>query len=173
MKTHDLTFASRPAFKLFKKLVYDCRDVVLAPYGEPSRKMKSILVLQLLSNKRVQATRSLAREETALVVKTIRESSGAVNVSAMFVGLVNDTTCRSAFGRKYSESGNGKRFLGLFSDLMELLGRFTIAEFIPWLSWIGRVNGFDKRVDRVAKEMDQVLESMIQERSQRGQVFWI
>lgn len=49
-------------------------------------------------------------------------------------------------------------------DLMELLGFINIGDFIPWLDWIGRVNGFDERLDRIAKEMDEVLECVIQER---------
>ncbi|KAH6790127.1 hypothetical protein C2S51_005133 [Perilla frutescens var. frutescens] len=164
MKTHDLIFANRPAFKAFEKLIYGCTDVVTAPYGEYWRQIKSILVLQLLSNKRVQSLRSIREEETALFVKKIRESSGeVVNLSAIFAEFTNDGIGRSAFGRRYSDSENGKKFLRVMMDMMELFGCINIGDFIPWLSWIGRVNGFDKRLDTTAREMDQVLESMIQE----------
>lgn len=64
---------------------------------------------------------------------------------------------------RYSDSENGKRFLGMKTELMELLGGFSIGEFVPWLRWTSRVNGYDKRVERVAKEMDDVLEGVIQE----------
>ncbi|KAH6772545.1 hypothetical protein C2S51_010949 [Perilla frutescens var. frutescens] len=168
MKTHDLIFANRPAFKAFEKLIYGCRDVTTAPYGEYWRQIKSILVLQLLSSKRVQSLRSIREEETALLVKKIRESSGEearpVNLSSMFAAFANDGIGRSAFGKRYSESPNGKKFLRAMMDMMELFGRIDIGDFIPWLSWISRVNGFDKRLDTVAREMDQVLETMIQER---------
>ncbi|KAH6773431.1 cytochrome P450 [Perilla frutescens var. hirtella] len=164
MKTHDLIFANRPAFKAFEKLIYGCTDVVTAPYGEYWRQIKSILVLQLLSNKRVQSLRSIREEETALFVNKIRESSGeVVNLSAIFAEFTNDGIGRSAFGRRYSDSENGKKFLRVMMDMMELFGCINIGDFIPWLSWIGRVNGFDKRLDTTATEMDQVLESMIQE----------
>ncbi|KAL1561020.1 unspecific monooxygenase [Salvia divinorum] len=55
MKTHDIAFASRPTFKASKKLLYNCKDVGSAPYGEYWRHIKSIFVLQLLNNKRVQS----------------------------------------------------------------------------------------------------------------------
>ncbi|XP_057774840.1 cytochrome P450 736A117-like [Salvia miltiorrhiza] len=165
MRTHDLVFASRPVYKAFQKLLYGCKDVASAPYGDHWRRMKSILVLQLLSNKRVQTFRSIREEETAIFLKKIQESAGPVNLSEIFKKLNNDGVCRAAFGRKYSETENGKKFLLLLSDLMELLGSIDVGDFIPWLAWIGRLNGFDRKLDRVAKGMDQVLESVFQERS--------
>ncbi|XP_057787921.1 cytochrome P450 71A8-like [Salvia miltiorrhiza] len=166
MKTHDILFANRPGFKAMKKLFYDCRDVAFSPYGEYWRHMKSIVVLQLLSNKRVQSFSTIREEETALLVRKIRESSGPVDLSAMFARFSNDGIGRSAFGGKLSDSENGKKFLHAMTELMELSGIIDISDYIPWLGWIGRLNGIDKRLDNTAKEMDQVLESVIQERLQ-------
>ncbi|KAI3454396.1 hypothetical protein Pfo_011059 [Paulownia fortunei] len=164
MKTHDLTFADRPEASVNRRLLYDCKDVSVAPYGEYWRQLKSICVLQLLSNKRVQSFHSIREEEAALLMKKIRESSCSVNLSEMFTELTNDVVCRSAFGRKYSEGENGKKFLSLLREFLELLGTISIGDFIPWLSWINRVNGFDARVDKLAKELDEFLEGVILER---------
>lgn len=128
--------------------------------------MRSIVVLQLLSNKRVQSFRTIREEETAHLLKKIQESSGPVNLSAMFASFSNDGISRSAFGGKFSDSENGKKFLHAMTNLMELLGIINIGDFIPWLGWVGRVNGVDKRLDETAKEMDDVLESVIEERLQ-------
>ncbi|XP_012829348.1 PREDICTED: cytochrome P450 71A8-like [Erythranthe guttata] len=170
MKTHDLNFGSRPVYKAYKKLLYDCKNVSAAPYGESWRKAKGIFVLQLLSNKRVQSYRWIREEETALLVKKIEEccsssSSGGgraaapVNLTRLFSELSVAGICRSAFG----ESENGKKFVESMTELMEQLGTINVGDFIPWLSWISRVNGFDKRVERVAKDMDYFLEGVIQE----------
>ncbi|XP_057787919.1 cytochrome P450 71A8-like [Salvia miltiorrhiza] len=166
-RTHDLSFANRPVYKAFKKLVYGCKDVTLSPYGEYWRQMKSIVVLQVLSSRRVQSFRSIREEETAVFLNKIQASSGPLDLSTMFANFTNDGIGRAAFGGKYSESENGKKFLRVMTDLMELLGTINIGDFIPWLDWIGRVNGFDKRLDQTAKEMDEVLESLIQERLQQ------
>ncbi|XP_047983557.1 cytochrome P450 736A117-like [Salvia hispanica] len=176
MVTHDTTFANRPRFKAMMKMVYGCRDVSLSSYGEYWRRLRSIVVLQLLSNKRVQSYRVIREEEAALVVKKVREASGnhtAVDLSAMFESFSNDVIGRSAFGGKLSDSENGRKFLKAMADLMELLGVIDIGDFIPWLAWIGRVNGFDRRLDDTAKKIDLVLESVIQERMQEenGQHF--
>ncbi|XP_041991646.1 cytochrome P450 71A8-like [Salvia splendens] len=166
MVTHDTTFANRPRFKAMMKMVYGCRNVSLSSYGEYWRRLRSIVVLQMLSNKRVQSYRAIREEEAALVVKKIGEASGntAVDLSAMFESFSNDVVGRSAFGAKLRDSENGRKFLDAMADLMELLGIIDIGDFIPWLGWIGRVNGFDRRLDNTAKKLDQVLESVIQER---------
>ncbi|XP_012853164.1 PREDICTED: cytochrome P450 71A8-like, partial [Erythranthe guttata] len=44
------------------------------------------------------------------------------------------------------------------------VGKINIGDFVPMLSWINRVNGFDSRVDKVAREMDEFFEGVICER---------
>ncbi|KAL8547605.1 hypothetical protein ACS0TY_007070 [Phlomoides rotata] len=163
-KTHDIAFADRPRHKVIKRLTYDCRTIAFLPYDETWKKLRSIFVLQLLSNKRVQSFRSIREEETAILVKKIGESSGDVNLSVMLAEFPHGLICRSAFGTKFQKSGKGKKLVLLLTELMGLIGVVSIGDFIPWLSWLNRVSGLDGRLDRVAKEMDDFLEDVIQER---------
>ncbi|KAL0356323.1 UNVERIFIED_CONTAM: cytochrome [Sesamum radiatum] len=166
MKTNDLIFADKPGSRTTRRLFYDMKDISVAPYGEYWRRLKSVCVLQLLSSKRVQSFNSIREEETALLVKRIEShcpSRSPVNLSELFTSLTNDVICRAAFGRKYSDGEGGKKFLMLLTEVLQLLGSFSIGEFIPCLSWINRVNGFDNRVEKVAKEVDDFLEMVIQE----------
>lgn len=154
IKKHDLIFANKPESSATRRLFYDLRNISVAAYGEYWRKVKSVCIVHLLSNKRVQSFRSIREEEIALLMKKIESCClccSPVNLSELFVTLTNDVICRSAFGRRYSEGEDGKKFLMLLGELLHLLGSVSIGEFIPWLSWINRVNGFDYRVDRVAK----------------------
>lgn len=165
LKTHDLAFADRHASRINRRLLYDCRDMSVAPYGEYWRRLKSVCVLHLLSNKRVQSFRNIREEETELLLEKIRETpGGCVNLSTMFTQLANDVVCRSAFGKKYAVGENGARFFPLLREFLELLSTISIGDFIPWLSWMNRVNGFDKRVDKSAVDMDEFLEGVIRER---------
>ncbi|KAK4383896.1 cytochrome [Sesamum angolense] len=163
LKTHDLIFADRPQSSVGRRLLYDFKDVFVAPYGEYWRQLKSICVLQLLSNKRVQSFDSIREEATALLVNKIRNSTSPVNLSEMFAQITNDVVCRSVFGQKYIDGQNGKKFLSFLAEYVELLGNFTLGDFFPGLSWISRVNGFDARVDKFSKEMDEFLEGVIRE----------
>ncbi|KAH6815808.1 hypothetical protein C2S51_020628 [Perilla frutescens var. frutescens] len=171
MKTNDLIFSDRPDSSVNRRLLYDNKDVSVAPYGEYWRQLKSICVLQLLSNKRVQSFHEIREEETEILMKRVgEEGSGCVNLSHMFTQLMNDVVCRSAIGRKCREGEDGEKFLQLLREFLEVLGTISIGDFVPSLSWINRINGFDARVERIARDMDEFLEGVIRERLQNPAV---
>ncbi|KAL0876115.1 hypothetical protein Bca101_025820 [Brassica carinata] len=58
LKMHYRFFASHPQNKIFEKLLYDGHDVASAPYGKHWRQMRSVSVIHLLSNKKVEKTRN-------------------------------------------------------------------------------------------------------------------
>ncbi|KAL1810366.1 hypothetical protein ACET3Z_027356 [Daucus carota] len=172
MKIQDMSFCDRPESSLVRRLLYDMKDISAAPYGEYWRQLKSIFVLQIASNKRVQSFRNLREEETSVMVNKIKglaSSSSPVNLSELFMTLTNDISCRSAFGRKYSEGGSGREFKELLREFLELLGAHSFRDFIPWLGWVDWINGLDGRLDRVSKQIDEFLEGVVQEHIQLGE----
>ncbi|CAL5375056.1 unnamed protein product [Camellia sinensis] len=163
MKTHDLIFSNRP----------DLKDVLVAPYGEYWRQLKSIFVLQLLSTKRVQSFRSANEAETTNMLNFIEKScisspsSPPLNLSEMFSWLTSDVVCMAAFGKTYRVGERGEKFQKLLREFVELVGGFDVGGFIPWLGWVSRLSGKDGDVDRVAKELDDFLDSVVQEHDDR------
>ncbi|GLT40275.1 hypothetical protein SLA2020_144230 [Shorea laevis] len=165
MKTHDIIFANRPRARALQKLVYNYKDIVSAPYGEYWRQIKSISVLHLLSNRRIQSFRAVREEETALMIDEIERassSSSPINLTEIFATLTNNVVCRVALGRKYGGE-SGRKFLKLLTEFQELLGVPNVGDFIPWLGWVSYVNGLDARMDKVAKEFDDFLEGVVEE----------
>ncbi|KAK9995874.1 hypothetical protein SO802_020560 [Lithocarpus litseifolius] len=160
MKTQDLNFANRPKSSMFGKLLYNYKDVSMAPYGEYWRQMKSIRVLHLLSNKRVQSFHYVREEETSVMIEKIKQcydSSSSVNLSEVFAMLTNDVVCRVALGKKYGEGEGGRKFKELLREFVELLGVISVGDYIPWLSWVNCVNGLDARVEKLNKQLDDFL----------------
>ncbi|KAK3439850.1 hypothetical protein EUGRSUZ_B00192, partial [Eucalyptus grandis] len=147
--THDLIFSDQPRSTLFERPLYQRKDVSLAPYGEYWRQMRSICVLQLLSNKRVHSFRTVREEETSLLMEKI-EQHRSVDRS-------------NVFASKYSEGTQGKKFKGLLADMMGLMGIFNVGDFIPSLRWINKLTGLDAKVERVAREFDQFLDEVVEE----------
>ncbi|KAF8378204.1 hypothetical protein HHK36_029541 [Tetracentron sinense] len=143
LKTHDLIFSSRPKSSIAKRLLYDYKDVALAPYSEYWRQMRRICILQLLSAKQVQSFQSVREEETALMIKKIEEQSGSssLNLSEMFVSLTNNIICRISFGRKYSGLESGRNVKEMIGELLSLLGVIDLGDFIPSLAWLKYING--------------------------------
>lgn len=160
LKTHDLVFCNRPILKIPNTILYGSKDIAFCPYGEHWRQMKSIAVLQLLSNKRVQSFRRVREEETANMIDKIGESCGSlVNFSELFVSLTNNVVCRVALGKTY----RGLGFKNLLERLMDLLGALSVGSYVHWLSWLDRLSGLQSKTNQVAKEFDELLEGVIEE----------
>ncbi|XP_042012406.1 cytochrome P450 736A117-like [Salvia splendens] len=171
LKEHDLVFSDKPHTSSTRRLLYDLKDMIITPYGEYWRKLKSICVLQLLSNKRVQSYKFIREEETALLLEEIKScclSETAVDLSQQFDLHSNNVICRASFGRRFGEGENGRRFTMALRELFRLMATMEIGEFVPWLSWISRVNGFYGRVEKVREELDEFLEMVVEEHLSRG-----
>ncbi|XP_059655124.1 cytochrome P450 736A117-like [Cornus florida] len=176
-KTHDHAFSNRPKSSIANRLFYG-KDVAFVPYGEYWRQMRSICVLQLLNNRRVQSFHTVREEETNHMMEKIKlqsssssssSSSSPVNLTEMFMSLTNDVVCRVAFGKKYSGREGGKKLKALFAEFMEVLDVFSVGDYIPWLAWLNRVNGLNAKVDKVAAELDKFMEGVIEEHIDRQQ----
>ncbi|PSS07726.1 Cytochrome P450 71A4 like, partial [Actinidia chinensis var. chinensis] len=167
MKTHDLAFSDRPRSSIAKRLLYNYKDLSMAPYGEYWRQLKSIYVLQLLSNRKVHSFHDVREEEIALMVEKIEglsSSCSVVDLSETLMSVTSDVIYRAVMGTKFGDLGFGERFRGLMRDLLKLLGDVDIGDFVPWLGWINYVNGFHAKIDRVAKGLDGLLEAIVAER---------
>ncbi|KAK4428147.1 cytochrome [Sesamum alatum] len=166
LRTHDVSFASRPELTSLKRVFYDMQDVINLPYGDKWRKLRSIFVHRLLSSTRVKSFSSVREEEIALLVEKIKQcclSASPVNLTDMFFSLTSDLISRAAFGKKYSETQYGQEILAVMQEIAGLLFNFTIGEFVPWLGWIDWLNGFNASLDRCTKRVDKVLDAVIEE----------
>ena len=124
------------------------------------------LVLNLLSNKRVQSYRGVREEELSLLFEKIKQScnsSTTVNLSEVFAKLTNDILCRVALGRKYGEGEHGRKFREFWGELMELLGVINVGDYIPWLAWVSHFNDLDARAKKLAKQFDDFFEGVIED----------
>ncbi|KAG6386775.1 hypothetical protein SASPL_151949 [Salvia splendens] len=99
-----------------------------------------------------------------MIEKIKRSSPGVVNLSKAFMDLTNDVVCRAVLGRTYGSSEDGERdFNMILGKLIEMLGKFDVGDFVPWLGWINRVNGVEAQVENVFKMLDEFLEGVLRE----------
>ena len=52
-------------------------------------------------------------------------------------------------------------------EFLKLLGTFSIGDYIPRLEWVNRITGLDTKVEKVAKDLNTFLESVIEEHISR------
>ncbi|KAI3825704.1 hypothetical protein L1987_07275 [Smallanthus sonchifolius] len=160
MKTHDLIFSNRPNLNIPSRIFYASKDIAFAQYGEYWRQVRSIAVVHLLSNKRVQSYRHVRDDEMALMIEKIQKANqSVVNLSELLILLTNNVFCRVALGKRH----DGMKFNNLLAKTVELLGCFSVGSYIPSLKWVDRLSGLERKVDEVAKEFDEFLEGVINE----------
>ena len=172
LKTQDHVFSNRPKLKMYEIFLYGFRGVASAPYGPYWRQVKSISVLHLLSPKKVQSFREVREEELVAMIEKVRLSccSSAslmkvLNLTNLLTQVTNDIVCRCVIGRRCDES----EVRGPISEMEELLGASVLGDYIPWLHWLGRVNGVYGRAERVAKKLDEFYDRVVEEHvSKRG-----
>ncbi|CAI9099864.1 OLC1v1036746C1 [Oldenlandia corymbosa var. corymbosa] len=166
LRTNDLIFADRIQPSFVGRLLYDFKDIGFSRYGEYWRQMRLVTVSRLLTTKMVQSFRSLREEEIINMLGSIREScfSGStVRINEILARFSNNIISSAAIGKRYSELKNGNRFQELFSECTMICGYSNIADFIPWLGWLNHINGMESKVNRVAKEVDEYLESIVEQ----------
>ncbi|KAH7845180.1 hypothetical protein Vadar_013628 [Vaccinium darrowii] len=108
--------------------IHNNGQIIVRLQGPRFKSLRSICILQLLSNKRVQLFRNIREEETANMIEKIRSSgSDVVNLSELIVELTGDVVCRAALGSKYGGvggEGRGRGFKEVMGEFAELLGVF-------------------------------------------------
>ncbi|CAL9235008.1 unnamed protein product [Arabidopsis halleri] len=171
LKTHDLKFANRPRSKAVHGLMNGGRDVVFGPYGDYWRQMKSVCILNLLTNKMVASFETIREEEVNAMMEKLEKascSSSSENLSELFVTLPSDVTSRVALGRKHSEDETARDLKKRVRQIMELLGEFPIGDYVPVLAWIDRINGFNARIKEVSQGFSDLMNKVVQEHLEAG-----
>ncbi|KAF6156301.1 hypothetical protein GIB67_010110 [Kingdonia uniflora] len=152
LKTHDLTFASRPFTEAAKYISYERKGLSFAAYGAYWRNIRRLCTLQLLSSNKIDSYKSLRKEEA--LIETLEKASTSrvtVNVSNMVTSLSTYMSCRMVFGKKFKDGEldklGKKGFQAVVQDGMKLAGLPNLADYIPYVG-IFDVQGLAKRMKR-------------------------
>nr|WNO46801.1 cytochrome P450 736A357 [Tripterygium hypoglaucum] len=169
LKTHDLVFASRPSLESAKYVAYEQTGISFAPYGSYWRNMRKMCTLELLSNLKINAFKSMRWEEIKQFVEHVKDAAKegvAVDVSAKVSSLSADMTCRMVFGKKYMDKDLDERgFKAVIHEGMELGATPNVNDYIPQIAWLD-LQGLRKRMKALSKVFDDFFEKIIDEHIQ-------
>lgn len=167
MKSHDITFSTRPLTVVNRILTYGGKDLIFAPYGDYWRQLRKICVLELLSPKRVRAFQSIREEEVMNLIRSISSSnreSPVVNLSKKLFSMTNDTTSRAVIGNKCRDQ---RAFLAALTESVEAAGGFNLADLFPSSSIASLVSRTLLNVQRCHEKVDRILDGIIREHRER------
>ncbi|KAL9345926.1 hypothetical protein Peur_060779 [Populus x canadensis] len=162
MKTQEINFVERPHLLAASVLFYNRKDIAFAPYGEYWRQLRKISILELLSAKRVRSFKSIREEEVSNFIASIYSKEGSpINLSRMIFSLENGITARTSIGKQCK---NHEGFLPIVGELGEALAGFHMIDIFPSSKFLYMVSRVRSRLERMHREADEILESIISER---------
>ncbi|CAI0379926.1 unnamed protein product [Linum tenue] len=160
MKTHDLSFASRPNLLVSDIVLYGR----IGPYGEHWRQMRKVSAVELLSAKRVGSFRPIRESEVAKLVAGITRGGAAgdvVNVSRMLAATSSGVTFRAAFGME--KEVKEALFVKLVTDVTDAVAAFRVSDLYPSLKFLPSLTGYRAHLTRMHLAADEMLEEIIRE----------
>ncbi|GAY62133.1 hypothetical protein CUMW_215410 [Citrus unshiu] len=180
LKTHDVTFASRPPLLAWKHANYNYLVMPGAPYGPHWRQTRKIYMTQLLSPKSLAQFEYIRIEERkALLFKLYKSSTSSSSSSSTPVHLKERLfmfnlaiMSRMLFGKRYTEEDENnivtpKQFTEIVDELFLLPGVLDIGDAIPWLAFLD-LQGNIKRMKAVKKKIDKFYEHVLHEHERHG-----
>ncbi|KAK1315183.1 Cytochrome P450 93A3 [Acorus calamus] len=170
LKTHDLTFSSRPLSSAVRRLTYDASDFSFAPYGPYWKFMKKLCMSDLLGGRILDVHRPVRRDEVHRLMRRFADvadmggGGGDVDVGVEVMSMSNNVISRMLMGRRCSgtaEEAEGVR--RIIVETAEVTGKFDVGDFV------GLFKGMDlqKRVEDVHRRFDGFMEGVIREKERR------
>ncbi|KAK1430044.1 hypothetical protein QVD17_12516 [Tagetes erecta] len=171
---NDKIFASRPKSMAAEIMGYNYALIGLAPYGDYWRKVRKMITLEVLSQRRVDMLQNVRALELKASMKDIyeawlknKEGEGSnmvkVDMSGWFGNLILNVVLQILTGKRFPHNHKeGIRLQKAVRNFFELLGVFVISDFIPLLKAFD-VGGYKRKMKMAWKEMDDILEGWVKE----------
>jgi cytochrome P450 len=165
MKTHDLSFASRPVILASEIVGYHNTDIAFAPYGDYWRQMRKIATLELLSAKKVRSFCYIREEEAKNLIESIHSTSGkSFDLTEKVFSLTNNVICRATFGDRYKDQDY---LIKILKQVVNLAGGFDVADLFPSLKLLHLATGMRPKLENLRKDLDRIFDEIINERTKR------
>ncbi|PIN20374.1 Cytochrome P450 CYP2 subfamily [Handroanthus impetiginosus] len=167
LKTHDLSFCSRPPVFGQRKLSYGGIDMAFSPYNHHWKEMRKICVHHLLSPKQVLSFRPIREDEVSQMISKISRLSSSLqpaNLSDIAMSLAGNLICRVAFGKRYDDDEYEKiSFDRLIMEAQALMVSSYFSDHFPGFGWLDKVSGLLDRLEKNCKELDVFYHQLIEE----------
>ncbi|KAL3531081.1 hypothetical protein ACH5RR_010403 [Cinchona calisaya] len=172
--TNDIVFASRPNSNAGIYLGYNYAAFGFAPYGPFWRQMRKLVLLEVLSNRRLENLRHVRVSEIEMSIKelfsVINDNRGTkVVISDWLEQLTLNMIVRTIAGNRYSDTEVGTKidsgyFKKVVKEFMYVTGKLDLSDVIPiqLLRWLD-IQGHIKSMKRLFKELDAIMQIWIDE----------
>ncbi|XP_076956961.1 cytochrome P450 CYP82D47-like [Bidens hawaiensis] len=175
LTTNDKAFAGRPKSKAVEIMAYNYAPFAFASYGAYWRQVRKMVMLETLSQKRVEMFRHVRDSEVRSSTKDIYETwrtnkdiEGSemvkMDMQQWFGNLVINLLVRIVSGRRFHHNDEeGIRFQNVVRKFFGLLSAFVASDFLPFTKGFD-LGGYEKEMKITSKEIDNIIEGWLDRR---------
>ncbi|RWR77797.1 Cytochrome P450 [Cinnamomum micranthum f. kanehirae] len=172
LKTHEISFASRPIPSAERHLSYDSSGFAFAPYGPYWKFIKKLCMSELLGGRTIEMTLPIRVQELRSFLQLLLERSKAgetVDVSAELSRMTSNVISMMAMRKRCSRAEGEGEVWPLLQEMAEVVGRFNLSDFIGLLKNLD-LQGLEKRYKDLHWRLDGILERIIKEHEQERRI---
>ncbi|KAK9136185.1 hypothetical protein Syun_015515 [Stephania yunnanensis] len=182
---NDQAFSSRPIGIALKIMGYNNALFAFAPYGRYWRELRKIVVLELLSNRRLESLKHIWNSEIELSIKELYDTWARTNkkddslvlveMKQWFADLTMNIVARLVFGKRWfgkhvssDEEEAARQLQRVLKRFVTLAGVFMVEDAVPFVGWLD-LQGYRKEMKSLAMELDSLMQGLLEEhRRKRG-----
>ncbi|TKW22174.1 hypothetical protein SEVIR_4G212000v4 [Setaria viridis] len=168
MKTHDVTFASRPLNATARATAAHGLGLVMTPYGERWRQLRKVCAVELLSAKRVRSFRPIREDETAQLVADIAAAcppgGEPVNITQRLATLITDSSFRAMMGERFKYRDEFRESL---SQMVKIAAGFNVRDMFPSSRLMCGISGTVRKSRAFHRKIYQLIDYAIDQHGER------
>ncbi|KAL5714422.1 hypothetical protein ACHQM5_016387 [Ranunculus cassubicifolius] len=180
--TNDHVLASRPSSIAVQLMGYNYAMFGFAPYGSYWRQLRKLVMLEVLSNTKLQSLKNVRDFEISTSIKELYDAWAnknktqkgpiMVDMKQWFNNLTLNLVLRMIAGKRYygetsaSDKSESRRWQKAMRDFMRLLGLFVVEDAIPCLGWLG-LHGYKKEMKNTFRELDSIIQGWVEDHQKK------
>ncbi|XP_054790409.1 cytochrome P450 CYP82J17-like [Prosopis cineraria] len=174
--TNDKTLACRPRSSHGVYLGYNFAGFGFAPDGPYWRKLRKLVMLELLSARRLESLRHVYESEIDVFIGDLYSyivgdgnNKGRVVISEWLERLTLNVITKMIAGKRYFgnlrdvDDEEARRVVKLIKDFMHISGEFVPSDLIPFLGWFRGEGKVLRSMKRIANDLDSLASSWVEE----------
>nr|XP_043620052.1 cytochrome P450 93A3-like [Erigeron canadensis] len=166
LRTYENSYLDRPRNVSTVYLTYGSKDFMFAPFGSYWKLMKKLVMSELLNGRTLDLLLPVRQDETIWFINSLSQKAKVgkpVDVKGELLKLTNNVISRMLMSERCSEDDNeADDMRKLVTEISEITGKFNLADYI-WFCKNLDLQGFKKRVKKIHKRFDDLIERIINE----------
>nr|AGC29951.1 CYP82D61 [Sinopodophyllum hexandrum] len=173
--TNDRFFLNRTSGVAVKIMSYNYVMFGFAPYGPYWRDMRKIIMLDLLSKRRLQSLKhvwhseiSISSKELYKLWETQKIDFCLVDMKQWLADLTLNMSVKMVVGKRdfgsasACEETESRKCQKAMRSMFRFVGLFMLSDYLPYLGWLD-LGGYEKEMKRTMKELDILFQGWLDE----------